>query len=141
MDGVVFGIDGKEFPSRLRGCGHDQFAGGDEDFFVGESDGAAERHRFVGGFEADNADSGGDDDVNAGMDACGEHAFTAVVDGGEWREILFAEAAGEFVGKLRRSDGDEFGVVAQNLREKDVEIVAGGEDGDTEFVGEGFDDG
>ena len=141
VDGVVFGIDGEQFPARLCGGGHDEFAGSDEDFLIGKRDGAAEGDGLVGGFEADNTDRGGDDDVRGGMSAGGEHAFAAVMDGGERREILFFETAREFVGELRGGDGDEFGMMAKDLREESVEIIAGGEDGDAEFVRKGFDDG
>ena len=141
MYGVVFGIDGQQFPSRLGGGGHDQFASGDEDFFVGESDGAAEFHGFVGGFEANDTDGGGDDDVGVGMRSDGEHAFAAVVDLGQGLEILLPDLAGEFVGELFIGDRDEFGTMAEDLGEEFVKIVAGCERDDFELIGERFDDG
>jgi hypothetical protein len=141
VDSVVLGIDGEQFPARLSGGGHDEFAGSDEYFFVGESDGAAELDGFVGGFEADHADSGGNNDVGTGVRSDGEHAFAAMVDGGKWVEILFAEAAGEFIGKLRSGEGDDVGMMAKDLAAELVEIVAGGEGDYVEVIGERFDDG
>ena len=141
MDGVVFAVHGEEFLAGLCGGGHDQFTGGDEDFFVGEGHSAAELDCFVGGFEADDTDGGGEDDFGGGMSANGEHAFTAVMDGGERRKICFAKAAGEFAGELFIGYGNYFGMVAQDLREEFVEIGAGGEGHDFELIGEGFDDG
>jgi hypothetical protein len=64
-----------------------------------------------------------------------------MVDGGERRNSLFAEAAGDFVGELGSGDGNEFGMMAFNLGEEFVEIGAGGEGEDLELAGEGFDDG
>jgi hypothetical protein len=74
------------------------------------------------------------------MSADGEHAFAAMVDGGE-SDSLFAEAARELVGELRGGDGDEFGMVALDLGEEFIEIGAGGEGEDLELAGERFDDG
>jgi hypothetical protein len=34
VDGVVLGVDGEEFAAGFCGGGHNEFAGGDEDFFV-----------------------------------------------------------------------------------------------------------
>jgi len=135
VDGVVLGIDGKEFFAGFSGSGHDQFTGGDEDFFVGESDGAAEFDGFVSGFEADHAYGGGENDFGGGMSADGEHAFAPVMDGGERRIIGFTEAASEFVGEFFIGDGDHFGAVAQDLGEQLVEIGAGGEGHDFQSIG------
>ena len=126
MNGVVLGIDGEQFPARLRGGGHDEFASGDEDFFVGERDGAAEGDGLVGSFESHDTDGGGDDDVDAGMGASGEHAFAAVMDGRERREGFFAEAGLEFSGCGGIGNGDKLRAVLFDLREELVEIRAGG---------------
>src|SRR4029077_10615282 len=64
VDGVVFAVDGEQFPGRFRGGGHDQFTSGDEDFLVGESDSATEFDGFVGGLESNDTDGGGNDDVS-----------------------------------------------------------------------------
>ena len=90
----MFGIDGKQFPARFRGGGHDEFTGGDENFFVGERDGAAEFNGFVGGLEANDADRGGKDDFGGGVGGYGEHAVGAVMNVWEWGHISFAEARG-----------------------------------------------
>ena len=55
-------------------CGHDHFAGGDQDFFIGQRDVFAELDGFVGGGQADDSDGGGDDDFGVGM---GGNAFDA----------------------------------------------------------------
>ena len=89
MDSVVFAVDGEQFPAGFGGGGHDEFTGGDEDFFVRESDGAAEFDGFVGGFESNDTDGGGNDNVGVRMSADGEHALAAVMDGGR-SDSLFA---------------------------------------------------
>ena len=139
MNGVVFGIDGEQFPSGFSGGSHDEFAGGYEDFFVRESHGASKFYGFVGGFEADDPDGGGEDDFSGGVGSNREHAFGAVVDVRKWS--FSAETRGEVVGELRRCDGNDLGVVAFDLGEEFIEIVAGGQGDDFELIGEGFDDG
>ena len=57
--------------------GHDHFASGDQDFFVGQRDVFAELDRFVGGGQADYADGGGDYDFGVGMGGDAIHAFWA----------------------------------------------------------------
>jgi hypothetical protein len=141
VDGVVFAVDGEQFPAGFGGGGHDKFTGSDEDLFVGESDGAAEFNGFVGGFESNDTDGSGNDDVGAGVSSDGQHALASMMDGGERRDSLFVEAAGEFVGELRSGDGNKFGVVAFDLGEEFVEVGAGGEGEDLELAGERFDDG
>jgi len=64
VDGVVFAVYGEEFPSRFFCGGHDEFAGGNEDFFVGEGDELAEFYSFVGGGEANYAYRGGNYDFD-----------------------------------------------------------------------------
>jgi len=51
------------------------------------------------------------------------------------------EAARELVGKLWRGDGDEFGMMAFDLKDEFIQIITGGESDDVELAGEGFDDG
>jgi len=63
-----------------------------------------------------------------------------VMDSGERSEVPLAKAVREFIGKFGSGDRNEFGMVADDLREEDVQIIAGGEDRDAEFVGQGFDD-
>ena len=67
MDGVVLGVDGQEGDVVLAGGGEDEFAGGDHALLVGEADGLAGENGGVGGFEAGDADDGGDDEVGFGM--------------------------------------------------------------------------
>ena len=140
MDGVVLAIDGKQFPAGFSGGGHDEFTSGDENFFVGESNGAAEFNGLVGGLEANDADGSGNDDVGAGVNTDGQHALASMVDRGR-SDSLLAKAAGEFVGELCSGDGDEFGMMALDLGEELVEIGASREGEDLELAGEGFDDG
>jgi hypothetical protein len=71
VDGVVFAVDGEQFPARFGGRGHDEFTSGDENFFVGESDGAAKFDGFVGGFKSNDTDGGGNNDVGVGVSADG----------------------------------------------------------------------
>src|SRR5262249_51651159 len=114
VNGVVLGVDGEKLFTGGLGGGHDQFAGGDEDFFVGESDGAAEFDGFVGGFETDDTDGGRDDDFGFGMGADGEHAFSAMMDGGQ-RDRLIAEAGLQFRGFGSVGDGDKLGAMLLDL--------------------------
>ena len=123
----------------MRGS-HDQFAAGDQNLFVGESDGATEFHGFVSSFEADYTYGGGENDFGAGVRAYSEHAFPAVMNGGKRRETCFAEPAGKFVGEFFIGHGNDFRVVALDLRKELFEIVASGQGDDFELVGEGFDD-
>lgn len=125
----------------MRGSGHDELAGGNEHFLVGESDGAAELESFVGSFEADNANGGGNDNIGAGMSGSGQHAFTTVVNGGKRLKILLAEAASEFRGELRSGDGDDLGMMAKDVATELLEVAASGEGHNFELIGEGFDDG
>jgi hypothetical protein len=141
VDGVVLGIDGEQFPARLRGCGHHEFAGSDEDFLVGEGNGTAELDGFVSGFEADNAYRSGNNYVDVGMGGYGEHAFAAMVDGREGLQILLAEAAGEFIGKFGGGEGDDVGMMAEDLATELIEIVASGKGDHVEMIGERLDDG
>ena len=80
MDGVVLGVDGEQRDIVGAGGGDDEVAGGDEAFFVGESDGLAGLHGGVGGFESGDADDGGDDEIDVGMGGDGNGAKRAVDD-------------------------------------------------------------
>src|SRR5277367_6364053 len=67
VDGVVFAVDGQQRDPAAFYGGHDDFAGGDQDFFIGQRDVLAELDGFVGGGQADYADGGGDHDFGVGM--------------------------------------------------------------------------
>ncbi len=126
VDGVVLGVDGEEIDGVLAGGGEDEIAGGDEALLVSEADGFAAEDGGVGGFEAGDADDGGDDEVGVGMGGYADRAGCAVDDfyagdGG------FAEARGERVGKLPGGDGDELRPPAFALGEGNVEVGAGGQ--------------
>src|ERR1700682_1702741 len=86
MYGVVFTVDGKEFTADFLGGGHDQLAGGDENFFVGQRHNFAQFYGFVGGFQAHHTDGSGDDDFRASQRGHGDHALAAVMDGWEGGE-------------------------------------------------------
>ena len=90
VHGVVFAVDGEKFAAGFFCGGHDQFAGGDENFFVGERDGFAEFYGFVGGFQADHTHGGGYDDFRASQRADGEHAFAPVMNGGQRGDFFCA---------------------------------------------------
>jgi hypothetical protein len=139
VDGVVFGVDGEQFPAGFCCGSHDEFASSNQDFLVGKSDSAAEFHGFVSGFEADDTDSGGENHFGAGVGGNGEQALAALMDFREGK-IFFAELAGEIIGELRSGDGDDFGTMALDLRKEFGEVVAGGEGHDFELFREGFDD-
>ena len=125
MDGVVLGINREQFPTGLR-CGrHDEFAGGDENFFVRQCDGAAELHSFLSGFEPDDANRRGNDDIGTGMRTDGEHSLAAMMDCGERLEILFTEAAGKLVGELWGGQRHYLRVIPKNLGIELIEVVAG----------------
>jgi hypothetical protein len=66
VDGVVLGVDGEQIDVVLF-CGGEDLAGGDEALLVGQADGLAGADCGVGGFEAGDADDGGDDEVGFGM--------------------------------------------------------------------------
>ena len=66
MDGVVFGVDGKQSYVMLAGGSDDELAGGYEALFVGEADGFAGADCGVGGFESGYAYDGGDYEVDFG---------------------------------------------------------------------------
>jgi hypothetical protein len=126
MDGVVLAVHGEQFPARLPCGGHDQFARSNENFFVGEGDGAAEFDGFVGGFEAHYTYSGRDNDIGVGMRPDGKHALATVMN--RWkREVLCTDAAREVVGERSAADGNHFGTVACNLRKKFIQIGTSGE--------------
>ena len=80
VDGVVFGVDGKEGDVVLAGGVEDEIAGGYEALLVGEADGLAGADGGVGGFEAGDADDGGDDEVDFGQRGDADGAGGAVDD-------------------------------------------------------------
>jgi hypothetical protein len=71
VDGVVFAVDGEQFSAGLGGSSHHEFASGDEHFLVGESDGATEFNGLVGGFESNDTDGRGNDNVDVRVSANG----------------------------------------------------------------------
>jgi hypothetical protein len=75
---VVFAVDGEEFGSGGAGGGHDEFAAGHQDLFIGESDGLAEADGFVGGGESGDADDGGEDEAYGRILDRGEASFLAM---------------------------------------------------------------
>ncbi len=77
VNGVVFAVDRQQRDFAALYGGHDHFAGGDQNFFVGQRDVFAELDRFVGGGQADHADGGGDYDFGVGMGGDTIHAFRA----------------------------------------------------------------
>ena len=82
VDRVVFAVDGQQLATGFFGCGHHQFACGNENFFVRERYGFAKLDGFVGGFKADDANGRGNDDVRFGVGADRQHSFAAVMYGG-----------------------------------------------------------
>ena len=140
VNGVVLAIHGQEFAAGFVGRGHDQFAGGDEDFLVGKGDLLAKAHSFVGGLEADDANGGGNDDIGLGMSAYSAHAFTAVVNFRR-AEALLAEEASELGGAGGIADGNEIGGVALDLSKEFFKVGARSQRGNAEALGQGLDDG
>ena len=139
MDGIVFAVYGQEGVAGFFYGGHDEFASGDKDFFVGKGDGTAELDGFVGCGETDHTDGGGNYDFGVRVSGDGVHAFLAVMDG-RHGDSLFAEPARKFVSLGGVGYGDKFRVVAFDLRNEFVEIRAGGEGQNFELPGERFDD-
>ena len=135
VNGVMFGIDGEELPSRFRRCGHHQFAGSNQDFFVGKSNGPAKFDRFVSGLKADHTDGRGDDDVRIGMRADSKHSSATVMDRRKRLVILGAEETGQFVGEWGSGDRNDFGMVTEDLRDEFVEIIACSEGSYSELIG------
>jgi hypothetical protein len=74
VDGIVLGIDREERLALLAGFGGDEFAGGNETFFVGEADGLAGFHSFVSGFKSGDANDGADDEIHFGVGGDGNGA-------------------------------------------------------------------
>ena len=135
MDSVVLAVDGEEGVAGFFCGGHDQFASGDQDFFVGEGDGAAEFDGFVGSGEPNDTDGGGDHDFGVRVGGYSEHTFLAVLDGG-CGDSLFFEKEGKFVDSFGVGYGDQFGTVAFDLGDELVEIGAGGQSLDFKLAGE-----
>jgi len=115
VHGVVFAVDGKEFAACFFGGGHDQFAGSDQNFFIGERHGLAEFHGFIGGFQSDYANGGGNDNLGTRKGRDCLHSFAPVVNAGQRRDAFGAEALGKFVGFLRVGNGNNIGTVALDL--------------------------
>ena len=67
MNGVVFAVDGQQRDFMPGYRGHNDFSGGDENFFVGERDVLSVLDCFVGGGQTDDADGGRDYGVRVGM--------------------------------------------------------------------------
>ena len=89
VDGVVFAVYRKKRDAGAGYGGHYHFAGGDQDFFIGQRDVFSVLDGFVGGGKADDADRGGDYDFGVGVSCYSFHAFGAEEDFG-LRVILSA---------------------------------------------------
>ena len=140
MDGVVLGVDGQEGDVVFARGFQNQFAGGDETFFVGEANGFAGADGSISSFKSGDANDGGDDEIHFRL--CGD------VDGSGGAEddlgscvSCLAEALGEGSGQLFRRHGHDLRAPADALGEGFVEIVAGGEGDDLVAVGKGLADG
>ncbi len=66
MDRVVLAIDGKQFDIGLAGGGHHDFTRRDKDFFIRKRDLLSCFYGRIRGFEAHNADGGGNQRAAAG---------------------------------------------------------------------------
>jgi hypothetical protein len=80
VNGVVFGVDGKEGDVVFLGGGDDKFAGGDQTLLVGQTYGFSGANCGVGGFEAGYSNDGGDDEVDLRESRNADAAEGAVED-------------------------------------------------------------
>ena len=60
VDGVMLAVNGQQRDSMPGDSGHDDFSGGNENFFIGERDALPVLNCLVSGWQADDADGGGD---------------------------------------------------------------------------------
>jgi hypothetical protein len=136
VDGVVLGVDRKERDVVLASGFEDEVAGGDEALLVGEADGLAGEDGGVGGFEAGNADDGGNDEAGGGKGGYADGAGGAVRDF-DAGDVVSAEVGGEAVGEGFGGEGDDLRTPAEGLREGEVVVAAGGEGDGLEVGGVG----
>lgn len=126
---VVFAIDGKHFDTALGDFAHDDFAAGDEDFFVGEADALAGLDGGEGGFEAGDAHDGADE-RGGFRSGGGEDAALAV--NLDLRPFVGAEAHGsKLLGELGAcvviGDSDEAWTEFVDLAREKSGVAASGE--------------
>src|SRR5579859_390803 len=122
MDGVVLAVHGQKFFAGFFCRSHNKFAGGDQDFFIGERDGFSKLHGFVSGFETDDADGSGNHDVRLGVSSDGEHSLAAVMNGGKPRNSFSAQQRREFVGFFSVGYGDKLGAMTSDLAGEFFEV-------------------
>ena len=120
------------------GLGGDELSGGDQTFFVGEADGFAGADGFVGGFQAGDADDGADYEIDFGMGGDADGAGGAVDDFDVAEALRLSGACGGYRRRVLWRPRVH-GLPAQGLFEGGVEVGSGGEGGDLEAVGVGFD--
>ena len=106
MDSVMFAVDGKQRFRLLAGFGGDELSGGDQTFFVGEPEGLAGFHRFVGGFQAGDADDRTHDKIHFRVSG-NPHGSSGAVDHFDLAQFLSLEALAEGVGIGIAGDGQD----------------------------------
>ena len=76
----MFAVDRQERLALTAGFGGDQFSGGDQTLFVGESDRFSRAYGFVSGFESGHADDGADHEICFGVGGDSYSSSRAVND-------------------------------------------------------------
>src|ERR1700733_2689752 len=140
MDCVVFAIDGKERNAGTMHGGHDDFSGGYEDLFVGESYLLARDDSGVGCFESYHSHCGGNYELRFGN--CGDALIPcrAEFDFGQRIYFSFAQTRKQFCGALRICHGNNFGMMASDLAGQLFKISSGSESDDLQTIRKRFND-
>ena len=140
VDGVVLAVDGQDGHVALARGGGEDFAGGHHALLVGQAHGLAGQDGGVRGFEAGDADDGGDDEIGFRQSGAGDGAFGAVddLDAGD---AGLAQPGGKLLGELFGGQRDELRPPADGLRKGFVDVAAGGQRGDGVALGKLLDDG
>ena len=118
MNRVVLAIHGKKRDAVSCDSSHDQFTGCDENFFIGEGDIFPLFDCLVGGCQADDSDSGGDDRIRIGMSGDTLDALCAENNFGNFafRTPFYAlQSNAQFAGGSLSPHRDDLRAVAQRF--------------------------
>ena len=125
VDGVMFAVDRKQGLASFASGGGDEFAGGNQTFFVGEADGLSGFDGFVSSFEPGDADDGADYEIDVGMGGDFDCA-SAAVDDFDFGEAVGFEFGAESGGVGFGGDGKDAGLPSAGLLVGGVDVRSGG---------------